>query len=1370
MSWEILPPGLVSLSRLIAICALLFLLSVMASTSYSLAPFNGKTDFCIWKQKIKCILIQQRVFKAINHSYADKETEENKAEMNELACSTIILNLSDSVLRKVGILESAKDLWEKLEDLYTENSLPSRMYLLEKFFRFKLDLSKDIDENLDAFTKLVQDIKLCGDKHIDDYTPIVLLNAIPDSYADVKSAIKYGRDNIDVDTVINALKSKELDLKHGSSVKSSDKVMHVRGRSSKPNHRHKHTQSQSHDRKHDHNQSKHRSKSRPKGRKCFNCGDPNHYIKDCPKPPRKKKDEHANVVSSDDKLGEVFMVSDMCSTSDVNAMHSDLGDFDWLVDSGCTFHMTPHKHLFSTYVAQKHGYVSMANEKKCEVAGLGDICLKFSTGSLFTLKNVRHVPDLCYNLLSCAALETEGLAGRWGNGIMKIMKGSLILFKAVKLNNLYICHAEPTCETMHCLNSVQNDKTILWHNRLGHMSNKGLEILKKDGVFGNDSIFNVPFCDACVLGKQHKVQFPVSSYPNMSKCADILEYLHADVWGPSGEPTQGGNRYFLSIIDDFSRKVWVFLMKHKSDVFMLFKNWKIKIELQTGKKIKALRTDNGLEFCNKPLDDLCVESGIKRHRSVPYTPQQNGVAERMNRTLLERVRSLLATSGLAKNFWGEAVHTAAYIINRSPSVPLKGKCPESVFTGKPIEFSHLRVFGCAAFVHQKLDKLEPRSKKCVFLGYPEGVKGYRVWCRSEPGFKVQISRDVVFNEFDFPCLTPAIPAVADVTSNEVEHVSKLSKRDNLPAENDEHDEHDNIDNSQSDNSTLEHENLDDYQLARDRARRTIKKPNKFLDCNLSIDESMSEFAFNVFESLDEHVPESYKTALTSDNANNWIKASDKEMGSMHTKKTWILVPKPPKCSLVDCKWLFKVKEEAGKKIYKARLVAKGFTQKEGIDYNEIFAPVVKFTSVRIMLALVAHFNWEMKQMDVTTAFLHGDLDYDIYMKQPEGYVDPNYPEHVCLLKKAIYGLKQSPRQWNIKFDECMQSLNFKKSNADHCLYFKLSATAPVFLLLYVDDMLIVSPCLKSIKHVQTCLCANFEMKDLGDAKKILGMNIVRDRQKCTLILNQISYVEKVLSKFGMSACKPASVPLAAHFSLSKDQSPTIDSEINEMKKIPYANAIGSVMYLMVSTRPDIAYTVSCLSRYMSNPGKPHWEAMKWLLRYLKHTSKCGLTFYKSPDDVSLVGYVDSNYANDRDNRKSTTSYVFTLCGACISWKSQLQPIVALSTTESEYVAATEAMKEAIWLKGLLNEIGFLKNKVVLFSDSQSAIQLCKNPVFHDRTKHIDVRFHYIRDIVEQGLVYLEKISTDYNPADMGTKCLSVDKLLSCMRILNFDFG
>ncbi|KAL0385474.1 UNVERIFIED_CONTAM: Retrovirus-related Pol polyprotein from transposon TNT 1-94 [Sesamum radiatum] len=270
-------------------------------------------------------------------------------------------------------------------------------------------------------------------------------------------------------------------------------------------------------------------------------------------------------------------------------------------------------------------------------------------------------------------------------------------------------------------------------------------------------------------------------------------------------------------------------------------------------------------------------------------------------------------------------------------------------------------------------------------------------------------------------------------------------------------------------------------------------------------------------------------------------------------------------------------------------------------------------------------------MDVKTAFLHGDLDEQIYMSQPYGFVDKELPDHVCLLKKSLYGLKQSPRHWNKKFDSFMQSLKFSKSSYDPCMYFKYDNDMPVFLVLYVDDMLIASPSSTLITKLQKSLCKTFEMKDLGNANKILGMTIERNRRNSTIFLNQSSYVKSVLEKFSMTNSKPASVPLAAHFQLCRNQRPKTDSEKEKMKSIPYSNAIGSVMYLMVSTRPDIAYAVSCLSRYMSNPGSPHWEALKWLLRYLQGSVNDGIKFSKCSQGASLVGYIDSNYANDKDS-------------------------------------------------------------------------------------------------------------------------------------------
>ena len=399
----------------------------------------------------------------------------------------------------------------------------------------------------------------------------------------------------------------------------------------------------------------------------------------------------------------------------------------------------------------------------------------------------------------------------------------------------------------------------------------------------------------------------------------------------------------------------------------------------------------------------------------------------------------------------------------------------------------------------------------------------------------------------------------------------------------------------------------------------------------------------------------------------------------------------------------------------------------------------------------------LEQLDVKTAFLHGDLEEEIYMIQPQGFEVQGKEKMVCKLQRSLYGLKQAPRQWYKKFDSFMGNNGFLRCQADHCCYVKIFGDSYIILLLYVDDMLIAGGCKREIDKLKRELSKEFAMKDLGAAKQILGMRIKRDNG--VLKLSQEEYVKKVLSRFNMDGSKPVSTPLACHFKLSKDQSPTTEQDRAQMDKVPYASAIGSLMYAMVCTRPDIAHAVGVVSRYMSNPGKQHWEAVKWILRYLRGTADYALCFKKS--DLGLEGFVDADMARDVDGRKSTMGYVYTLGGTAVSWVSKLQKIVALSTTEAEYVAMTEASKEMVWLQSFLEELGHKQVKSVLHCDSQSAIHLARNPVYHARTKHIQVRYHFIRSALEDGVLVLEKILGSQNPADMLTKTVPIEKLKLC---------
>ena len=345
---------------------------------------------------------------------------------------------------------------------------------------------------------------------------------------------------------------------------------------------------------------------------------------------------------------------------------------------------------------------------------------------------------------------------------------------------------------------------------------------------------------------------------------------------------------------------------------------------------------------------------------------------------------------------------------------------------------------------------------------------------------------------------------------------------------------------------------------------------------------------------------------------------------------------------------------------------------------------------------------------------------------------------------------------------------YTRSQFDRCVYLRrLSDGSYIYLLLYVDNMLVTCKNKAEIERLKTQLSSEFEMKDLDEAKKILGMEIVRDRVKGTVHLTQKQYLTKVQQHFGMNSnTKPMSTPLAPHFKLSALLSPCIDEECKYMAYVPYASLVGNLMYAMVCTRPDMSQVVSMVSRYMHDPGKGHWQAAKWILRYILETVDLGLKFERDDNVGShLVCYVESDFVGDLDKRRSTTGYMFTLDKALVSWRSTLQSTVAFSTTEAKYMAVIEAIKEAIWLHGLVEDLGIYQEHVSVFCDSQSAIYLAKNQVHHSRTKHIDVRFHFVHEIIDEGDTLLKKIRTADNLADMMTKLVPLHKFKHCLDLI-----
>jgi Reverse transcriptase (RNA-dependent DNA polymerase) len=491
------------------------------------------------------------------------------------------------------------------------------------------------------------------------------------------------------------------------------------------------------------------------------------------------------------------------------------------------------------------------------------------------------------------------------------------------------------------------------------------------------------------------------------------------------------------------------------------------------------------------------------------------------------------------------------------------------------------------------------------------------------------------------------------------------------------------------------------------------------------------------------VPDSVEEAMKDP---KWVQAMEEELNALYKNETWTLVKLPEGKKPVGCKWVFTIKFDAQGNVerYKARLVAKGFTQTYGIDFQETFSSVAKLTTIRVLLSLAANLDWPLHQFDVKNAFLHRDLEEEIYMELPPGCDNSGSEEVVCKLKKALYGLKQSPRAWFGRFCLAMKSYGFNQSDSDHTLFFKRKQGKLTLLIIYVDDMIITGDDLDEIKRLEERLAGEFEMKNLGGLKFFLGIEVTRSKQG--IILSQRKYILDLLTEVGMLECKPVETPVAINEKLGEfeDQVPT--------NKERYQRLVGKLIYLS-HTRPDIAYAVTLVSQFMHNPSEDHMNAVIRIIRYLKGSPGKGIQFRKNGRS-DIMGYTDADWAGNIIDRKSTSGYFTFVGGNLVTWRSKKQGSVALSSAEAELVAMVKGISELLWLKKLMEEIGFeLNEEMVLLCDNKSAMDMCHNPIQHDRTKHIAINRHYIKDHIEKGNIRLLHVGTKEQLADILTKAV-----------------
>jgi transposase InsO family protein len=1071
----------------------------------------------------------------------------------------------------------------------------------------------------------------------------------------------------------------------------------------------------------------------------------------------------------------------------------------WHIDSGASYHMTADLAWFdpaSYRPVTTNQSVEIGDGRKLAIIGRGNATVLLPTAKgtppIVNFLNVLHVRGLSVNLLSVSSMDNTGVTVSFEHGRCALRRrdGLLIASARKTPDRQYKLlarpqHRPPSGSTQALASvataSTTPDTRAIWHGRLAHLNNRAVELTFSKGmVTGVDckavtsslSQSDRPGpadCMGCLEGKSHRLPFPATT----SRATRPLELVHTDLIGPLRTHSRTHGTYIILITDDYSRYVWCKELRAKdgSSALQAIKEYQAMAERRhqvAGHQLQTIRGDGGGEFTNNAAKAYFAEKGIQLQHSAPYTPQQNGVAERMNRTVMEAVRAALAWSGLARHHWYDALLHAVHTRNRCFTSTLDGVTPYEAWTGRKPDVGYFHPFGCTAYAHvpdSRRTKLEPKATRCAMLGYSTHAKAYQLW--DPTSRRVITSRDVTFRErerwaFDTKDNTDQQTdsvrvgrgGPVDNTSSHTTHSPSVSPPVSASIDLTDSDSEDEYDLPDSNDIDSTHR-----RAHRSRMMNEISSHNPPGQLELQESDSRPRLRSAAASHI-VLVRGAGAYSVQIDDSNKYAESRQAEVDQLIRAGTYSLVARPPRwVNVVGCKWVDKEKLlPDGTTKHKSRLVAQGFTQRPGWDFHETYSPTVRWDSLRCLLALAAHHDWEAHHMDVKSAYLNGTLEETIYMRQPKGFEQPGSEDKVCLLHKGLYGLKQAGRAWHQTIDPALRGIGLRPLASDHCVYLHRSGAVLLIVSLYVDDLFIFTNSTQLLSQYKAALLKLYEMEDLGELRLILGVKVTRDRAARTISLSQEGYLQALLKRLDGATLNPTATPMETGTQLAKaatDYTPTAEDVTS------YQSAVGGLMYAACCTRPDIAYTVSALSQYSAKPDQSHFAALKRVLRYLRGTGGQTLT-YTGTGRISstphIVGYTDSDFANNKDDRRSVTGYAFLLCGGVISWASRRQKTVAQSTVEAEYTAAAEAVKEAVWWRAFLGELGYDTSlPLALYSDNTGCIDIAHNPEHHHKTKHIDIKYHLVREHLANGNVTLEYVATADNSADVLTKGLSRDK-------------
>lgn len=1154
------------------------------------------------------------------------------------------------------------------------------------------------------------------------------------------------------------------------------------------------------------NSDKDKDKDKDNRERCSNCRRRNHTFDDCRrpggpkwKPKDPKESSKANVATTTNITYDSDEESALMAVASIpNAKQT-----DWIIDSGATTHLCADQKAFSDYVFTNQN-VHIGDNSKLRAFGSGTIPIPNSASddpSVFHLRSALHVPELAFNLMSVSKLTAYGNLTFTEHGCYLISHNGEPLLNGVCRDGLYYLSKPLEKKAMvtalvASTNSQPTEIDIdLGHRRMGHLNVKAIRMLSKGDIAKGFRVKagDMPDCEGCAIGKSRRNPMPKMTTTKPSR---PLELVFADLVGPITPLTPGKAKYALEIVCGCSFYQWQHLLGSKDEAAEAFSKWLEKVELETGYKLGTIRTDNGTEFTGSEFREALIKGKVQLQLTAPYAHHQIGVVERSHQTVFNRTRAVMHANNLPKNLWGEISTAIVYLKNRSPTSALDGRTPSEALNKKIPNLKRLRALGCEAYAHRPKEKckgkLDARSTKGIFVGYDKNSPAYRIW----DGHKIIRSNDVTFFEkkgieerviIELPStetsqsstkppnspkppspssqqtLSPLTP-LPSITVTEPENLQlpplRRSGRTHevVPPQEKWEKERERVSSLKvGDNSG---QNSTTKQLAQVATHPSSSYLDEIDEIETRIEYLVHAHAFLAKTSINGD-PKSWAEAMRRPDREEWRRAGAEEVAALEKNQTWVLVPPPPGVKIHNGIWVLITKyDKYGRPIRKkARYVFNGSTQRWDLGhFDRTSSPVIRITSLRILVTHAAHNRWNIHQMDFDNAYLNGKIDVELYMRQPPGFEKPGMEDWVCRLLRSLYGLKQAGQIWNEILHQALLEIGFIRLSVESCLY-RLHVPEKgidIFIGIYVDDAALTGTPQSEVDRVKVELNKRFSMRDMGVASYLLGIAIDYSPDGRFIELSQIQFLKDILKRFGYENVKPSTTPMDVEF-------PTqallhVASDDTDKVKYPYREAVGSLMYPAICTCPDLSFAVSVLSQYNSSYTAFHWEkGIVRVFRYLKYRieKRYVLRYDGDEDDYPVLGYSDSDWAGDRKTRRSTTGYVYKMAGAAVSWKTRKQQTVAMSTNESEYMALGDATKEALWLRSLLTEMSVIRRgyPIRINCDNEGCIHLAENPLLSDRSKHIDIRHHFVRDEILRESIYLSYCPTSDMTADIFTKAL-----------------